>query len=309
MSERPLELAWLRIFEAVGRLGGLTRAAQELGLSQPAVSYTVRMLEEQLGTPLLMRSHRGSTLTPAGETLHRAACGAVAELDGAARAIRRMSRRPVVRLFTDYGFASFWMMPRVAAFRLVRPDTEVHVIASAAAEPSGDNAEDVAVLFGTRSDFPANAVQLLEEKVVPVCGPRFAARHGLAEQPARIGAVPLLHLESTPRPRWFGWSDWFTATGFARGPSASDLSLNTYGLVVQAAIADQGVALGWSGLIDGALADGTLVAIGPPLLRADHGYWLRPGPDPSPAARDLIDWIEREVKADAGSARFGKPAK
>ncbi|MCS0495275.1 LysR family transcriptional regulator [Ancylobacter sp. MQZ15Z-1] len=309
MSERPLELAWLRIFEAVGRLGGLTRAAQELGLSQPAVSYTVRMLEEQLGTPLLMRGHRGSTLTPAGETLHRAAAGAVAELDGAARAIRRMSRRPVVRLFTDYGFASFWMMPRVAAFRLVRPDTEVHVIASAAAEPSGDDAEDVAVLFGTRSDFPANAVQLLEEKVVPVCGPRFAARHGLAEQPMRIGAVPLLHLESTPRPRWFGWGDWFAATGFARGPSASDLSLNTYGLVVQAAIADQGVALGWSGLIDGALADGTLVAIGPPLLRADHGYWLRPGPDPSPAARDLIDWIEREVKADAGPTRFGKPAK
>ncbi|QIB36211.1 LysR family transcriptional regulator [Ancylobacter pratisalsi] len=302
MSERPLDLGWIRVFEAVGRLGSLTMAARELGLSQPAVSYTMRMLEEQLGTPLLLRGHRGSTLAPPGQTLYRAAAAAVGELDIAARAIRRMNRRPVVRLFTDYGFASFWMMPRVAAFRRVRPDTEVHVIASASTDPRGDDAEDVAVLFGARTDFPAHATQLLEERVVPVCGPRFAARHQLGTEPGRIGALPLLHLESTPRPRWFGWADWFAANGLARQPSSNDLSLNTYGLVVQAAIADQGVALGWAGLIDGALADGTLVAIGPPLVRADHGYWLRPGPDPSPAACDLIDWIEREMRADRDAA-------
>lgn len=296
MSERPLDLGWVRVFEAVGRLGSITAAARALGLSQPAVSYVVRELETQLGTPLLVRGHRGSTLSPAGEVLHRAAVAAVAEVDGAARAVRRLSRRPVVRLFTDYGFASFWMMPRVAAFRRVRPETDVHIIASAGADPGLDGAEDVAVLFGAGRDFPPDSVQLFEECIRPVCSPGFAARHGLGGAPARIGNLPLLHLESTPQPRWFGWSDWFAATGLARGPAASDLSLNTYGLVVQAAIADQGVALGWAGLIDGALADGTLVAIGPPLSRAETGYWLAPGSTLSEAARDLIGWILAEAR-------------
>ncbi|WP_371348579.1 LysR substrate-binding domain-containing protein [Ancylobacter sp. IITR112] len=297
MSERQLDLGWMRVFEAVGRLGSLTAAARALGLSQPAVSYVVRELETQLGTPLLVRGHRGSTLSPAGEMLHRASAAAVAEIDGAARAVRRLSRRPVVRLFTDYGFASFWMMPRVAAFRQVRPETDVHIIASASADPGLDGAEDVAVLFGARRDFPPESVQLVEERIWPVCSPAFAARHGLGGNPARIVNLPLLHLESTPHPRWFGWSDWFAAMGLARGPAASDLSLNTYGLVVQAAMADQGVALGWAGLIDGALADGTLVAIGPPLSRRETGYWLSPGSTVSEAARDLIEWIGAEARA------------
>lgn len=297
MAERLLDLGWVRVFEAVGRLGSLTAAAHELGLSQPAVSYTVRNLELQLGTVLLERGHRGSTLSPAGERLHRAASAAVAELDAGARAIRRMNRRPVVRLFTDYGFASFWMMPRVAQFRLVRPETEVHIIASAAADPGADEAEDVAVLFGARSDFGDGATRLFEECVFPVCSPTFAARHGLADDPHLIARLPLLHLESTPRPRWFTWHDWFAAMHVAREPGPGNFSLNTYGLVVQAAIADQGVALGWAGLIDGAIADGTLVAAGPPLSRAGSGYWVRPGPEPSAQARDLIDWIIREARS------------
>ncbi|MCJ8144247.1 LysR substrate-binding domain-containing protein [Ancylobacter sp. A5.8] len=296
MATRPLDLGWVRVFDAVGRLGSLTAAAHELGLSQPAVSYTMRQLEEQVGGPLLVRGHRGCTLSPGGETLHRAASAAVAELDAAARAIRRASARPIVRLFTDYGFASFWMMPRVAAFRQVRPEADVHIIASAAADPGMEAAEDVAVLFGGRRDFPAEAIQLFPETVYPVCGPGFAARHGLAGEPGRVGAMPLLHLDSTPEPRWFVWGDWFHAMGVERGSNASDLRFNTYGLVLQAAMADQGVALGWAGLVDGALADGTLVAIGPALSRAESGYWLKPGHTLSEPARALIDWILATVK-------------
>lgn len=296
MAERLLDLGWVRIFEAIGRLGSLTAAASELGLSQPAVSYTVRNLEQQLGTRLLERGHRGSTLSPAGQRLHRAASTAVAELDAGARAIRRSNRRPVVRLFTDYGFASFWMMPRVAQFRRVHPDTEVHIVASPAADAGSDEAEDVAVLFGTRSDVGEGATQLFEERVYPVCSPHFAARHGLADDPEPVARVPLLHLESTPHPRWFNWHDWFAAMRIEREPGRGDLGLNTYGLVVQAAIADQGVALGWAGLIDGALADGTLVMAGPALSRAESGYWLRPRREPSPPARDLIAWIIQEVR-------------
>ncbi|WP_029354902.1 LysR family transcriptional regulator [Bosea sp. 117] len=295
MSRRALDLGWIRVFDAVGRLGSLTAAAQELGLSQPAVSYTIRTLEEQIGAPLLERGHRGSALSPAGRLLHQGVQAAIGEIDGAARAIKRLDQRPVVRLFTDYGFASFWMMPRVARFRTIRPDTDVHIVASASTEPGGGDTEDVAVLFGTRGDFGPDAVQLFEECIYPVCSPAFASRHGLLETPEAIGRLPLLHLESTPRPRWFSWADWFAARGIARLPSSGDLGLNTYGLVVQAAIADQGIALGWAGLIDAAIDDGTLVQVGPALNRLHSGYWLRRGPAMSSAATQFVEWILQET--------------
>lgn len=291
MADRALDLGWLRVFDAVARLGSLTAAAAELGLTQPSVSYAIRILEDQVGTPLLERGSRGSRPTPAGARLLQAVRPAVADVDAAVREIRGRNRRPVVRLFTDFGFASFWMMPRIGAFRAVCPDVEVHVVASAATDPGTAEAVDVSVLFGARSDFPPSALQLFEERVFPVCSPAFAARHGLPCDPLAIGNLPLLHLESTPTPRWFGWRDWLHAFGVDHRIGSGDLGLNTYGLVVQAAIADHGLALGWAGLIDGAIADGTLVVAGPPLTRDDSGYWVVPGPSPSRLASQLIAWI------------------
>src|SRR5687767_2971782 len=121
MSERKLDIGWLRLFEAVGRLGSITAAGAELGLSQPAVSYQIRRIEEQVGAPLISRLHRGSRLTEAGETLFRAVHAGLERLDDAVRDIRARAGSPVIRVFTDYGFASFWLMPRVADFRKLHP--------------------------------------------------------------------------------------------------------------------------------------------------------------------------------------------
>ncbi len=85
MAERKLDLGWLRVFDAVGRRGSLTAAAEELGLSQPAVSYQVKRLEEQLGVPLLRRLHRGIALSEAGRVLFRAVAQGVEGIDGAVR--------------------------------------------------------------------------------------------------------------------------------------------------------------------------------------------------------------------------------
>lgn len=297
MADASLDLGWMRVFEAVGRLGSLTAAAGELGLSQPAVSYVVRGLEDQVGTALLVREHRGSRLTPAGLVMHRAVVAATAELRGATREIRNLSRRAVVRLFTDYGFATFWLMPRVAGFRAAWSEADVHIVASAAVDPGGADRVDVSILFGNREDFGVGAVQLFEEEVVPVCSPSFAARHGLHLDFAQVARLPLLHLDSTPRPRWFTWRDWLDAKGLQRRPGTADLSLSTYGLVVQAALADQGVALGWTCLVGDALAAGTLVQVGPALGRRNSGYWMVAEPAPSEAAAALVDWIAREARA------------
>lgn len=301
MATRSVDLGWMRVFEAVARLGSLTAAAAELGLTQPAVSYVVRTLEAQVGAALLERGSRGSRPTGAGLQLLKVLGPAIRDIDGAVREIRSRGRRPVVRLFTDFGFASFWMMPRMARFRATAPEVEVHIVASALTDHGTADAMDVSVIFGARSDFPPGALQLFPERIVPVCSPAFAAASGIRDDPAVIAHLPLLHLESTPNPRWFAWSNWLAIHGIERRAGSGDLGLNTYGLVVQAAIADQGVALGWSGLIDAALADGTLVAVGPPLVNPDSGYWLvRNEPLTAPAAA-LAAWIHQAAVAEAAA--------
>jgi putative choline sulfate-utilization transcription factor len=274
MSQRKLDLAWLRVFDAVGRLGSLTRAAEELGMSQPAVSYQVRRIEEQLGVPLLKRLHRGSALSEAGERLQRAVRAGVAALDEAAEDIARQGRKPVIRVFTDYGFAAFWLMPRVAEFRRQHPQLEVHVIASQGLDEDLEESADATVLFGERSDFAGDARLVMPEAVLPVCSPGFLSRHGPFPDAASLARAPLLHLDMVGKPRWFTWTSWLATQGVAREPSEGDLGLNTYGFVVQAALVEQGVALGWRGLIDAHLQSGMLVPVGPEVTRPDCGYWL-----------------------------------
>lgn len=291
MPERKLDIGWLRLFESVGRLGSLTAAGAELGLSQPAVSYQIRRIEEQLGTTLISRLHRGSKLTEAGETLFRAVQAGVERLDDAVREIRVRAGSPVIRVFTDYGFASLWLMPRVADFRKLHPGIEVHVVASQGLDGAFDGTADAAVLFGRKADFPNGARLLMPERVAPVCSPGFRTRFGPFPDAAALARQPLLHLDMAGRPRWFTWTSWLATQGVTREPSQGDLGLNTYGFVIQAATAEQGIALGWIGLVDAQLANGTLVAVGPEVRRDDCGYWLVINRAENAQTKAMSDWL------------------
>lgn len=295
MKDRLLDVGWLRIFDAVGRLGSLTRAAQELGLSQPAVTYQIRRVEDQLGVQLFHRSQGGSRLSEPGEALFRAVHSGLERIDEAARDIRRKARAPAIRIFTDYGFAAFWLMPRVADFRRLHPQVEVHIVASQSLEDDLEENADAAVLFGGKDDFPDTARLLMPERVVPVCTPGFLARFGPFEEAAALAKAPLLHLETSGRPRWLTWTTWLAAQGVTREPAQGDLGLNTYSFVIQAALAEQGIALGWIGLVDAFLAAGTLVAIAPEVQRKDFGYWLVPHRPATGAAQALTQWLVDEA--------------
>jgi putative choline sulfate-utilization transcription factor len=292
MKDKPLDLGWLRIVDAVGRLGSLTRAARDLGMSQPAVTYQVRRIEEQLGVSLFHRSQGGSRPTEAGETLFGAVRSAVERIDRASEDIRRHARTPVVRILTDFGFAGFWLMPRVARLRDVETGVAVQIIASQYGldlEPGRDF--DAAVLFGARTDFPGHAQLLIPEKVVPVCTPGFLARFGPFATASDIATAPLLHLETVGEERWLSWPTWMDTQGVARPPSREDFGFNTYSFVIQAALAEQGIALGWAGLVDQHLEQGSLVAVGPVVERPERGYWLVHGEAINAATERLVTWL------------------
>ncbi|MBR9899412.1 MAG: LysR family transcriptional regulator [Rhodospirillales bacterium] len=293
--QRPLDIGWLRIFEAVGRLGSLTRAANELGLSQPAVTYQIKRVEDQLGVSLLHRSQGGSRLTDAGEVLFEAVKSSVENIDKAVRDTRRSSQDHAVRIFTDFGFAAFWLMPRVTDFRRLHPEAEVHIIASQGLDDELGRETDAAMLFGSAEDFPDTAQLLIPERVVPVCTPGFLERFGPFDDPAQFARAPLLHLEVTGKSRWLTWESWLADHGIDRKPAQGDLGLNTYGFVIQAALAEQGVALGWRGLIEHHIEQGSLVTVGAEVSRPDRGYWVVPSRSVSDTTTTLLDWLTNET--------------
>ncbi|MFT4185326.1 MAG: LysR family transcriptional regulator [Rhizobium sp.] len=297
MAERSVDLGWLRIFVEVGRTGSLSSAATSLGLTQPAVSYQIRRIEEQIGVALFRRQHRGVELSPEGQRLFEIAEKAVGGVDSLVRSFRAEAERPAVRLRTDYAFSALWLIPRMHRFRQLYPQVDIQIVATQRQESGHLQSGDVAVAFGAREAFRAEASLLLPEKVAPICTQGFVDRYGPFSDPNQLARATLVHLDTeTPSP-WFDWTSYLAELGVRRDSHVGhgDLRFNTYSLVVQAAIGEQGLALGWMGLVDTLLAGRMLVTAGPMLEAPDRGYWLLPPPAPSIHAERLTQWLVAEA--------------
>jgi len=296
MSANPLDSGCLRPFDVVARHRNLSRAAAALGMTQPALSYRIKQMEALLGVQLFRRRPRGLELTSEGETLQTAVRQGLERLDEAVQAIRRRARTPTVRLATDFAFAAFRLMPRVPEFRRANPEIDVQIVASQSLAPGIEADVDLAVLFGDRDDFAASFTGdlrlLLPECATAVCTPGFLARFGPFERLEQLLAVPLVHLEGDSGERWFTWPSWFAQAGVAYRPAASSLSFNTYTLAIQAVLAEQGVALGWAGLVDDLIASGALVQACDATLGSRRGYWLlRPDGALAPEVERVAGWL------------------
>lgn len=264
----------LVFFEAAVRHLSFTAAALELGTSQPAVSQRIGLLEEDLGVPLFKRGHRGVSLTADGLQLFNAVRDSLGSIGEAAAQIRSRRARQVLTVATDFGFAAYWLMPRLAALRALLPNLDVRIVTTQDPFDIRGEPVDIAIAFGAGPWPGCTAVPLFPEIVVPVCSPGFWAAHGLTGQAADLAKLPLLHLESAEPLRWLGWENWFALHGVATTGESHDLTLNNYPLVIQAAIAGQGLALGWTPLVDELVRNGQLVAAFVQPTTTAHGYFL-----------------------------------
>ncbi len=301
MSRNPLDLGCLRLFEAAARHENLSRAAAALGMTQPALSYRIRQMEARLGTRLFERHHRGLLLSPAGRRLQEAVQGSLERLDEAVAAIVAPTAAPVVRLVTDYAFAALWLMPRMAAFRAAHPGIELQIVASQEPAvrlpaPAPDGGAELTVLFGGRREAGADGRLLMTERVAAVCSPGLLETGVSLDDDASLARAPLLHLQGDTGRRWYDWDSWLAGLGRARRSGQPGLGFNTYTLVVQAALAGQGLALGWLGLIDPLLDSGALVRAHAATLESARGYWLlAPGAGARAEVAAVAAWIAEEA--------------
>lgn len=268
-----LPLRRLVVFAAAARHGRFVAAAQELAMSQAAVSQHVATLEEELGTALFTRGHRGVVLTPTGEALRLAVEEGLRTLQSGVTAARRLGKKRTLQILTDFGFAAWWLMPRLANLSEMAPDVELRLITTQSDDVTDDPDFDLAILFGA-GDWPGYLAQrLFQEEIYPVCSPAYLGDRPLPTL-EEISQMRLLHLRGPTARRWFSWDDWFSAMRLKPASRAHDLMFNNYQLVLQAALQGQGVGLGWAPLIDAMVESNALVRLSPTPLMSERGYFV-----------------------------------
>ena len=289
-------LKCLLSFEAAARLSNFTAAARELGSTQPGVSQRIGELEADLGVPLFDRQHRGVALTADGRRLFEAVRHGLAELGSVAAHIRERRTRQVLAVATDFGFATYWLMPRLPRLGELMPELDVRIVTAQQAVDPVREPVDAVIAFGTGHWPGCRADLLFPEEVLPVCSPALRKR---LRGPAAIAAGPLLHLEGPGQGRWLDWAGWFARRRLQPRAGAKRLSFTNYPLLLQSAIAGQGLALGWLPLVNGLLGSGQLVAACEEVVRTDSGCYLvqSEAARRRPAARRFRDWIVAECAA------------
>jgi LysR family glycine cleavage system transcriptional activator len=293
-------LAAVRCFEAAARHQSFTRAAEELGMTQAAVSYQIKLLEERVGSALFVRTARGATLSDAGRQLAPAISDAFAQMR-AAFADLSETAEGILRVTSLVTFANNWLVPRLGEFQLKHPGIAVALDATNNLVDFAREEVDVGIRSGHGHWWGLTAHPLFPAAFTPMLSPRLLERIGPLREPADLLSVPLLDLID-PMDSW--WIDWFQEAGVP----VPDLS-NRAGIRVQnqqlagrAALAGQGVAILMPAFFAEELSSGHLVQPFPIVRRTNEThYWLvyAEARRRSPKIRAFRDWILSEAASTA----------
>jgi LysR family glycine cleavage system transcriptional activator len=256
-------LGTLRTFEAVARQLSFTLAAQELALTQSAVSHQIRALEEHLGASLFGRLHRGIELTDDGRVLLEGVRAGLDSVLFASERVRSQKRVGVLTVAAPAAFATWWLVPRLGRFAALHPEIEVRIAAIDGREPDlRRDGVDVAVVKRAAKLADRNPVEmpLLREIVFPVCAPSMLG----GELPLRalhdLVQHPLIECDAAEADdAEFTWPAWLDRFGLDQARSIRQLRFSHFGLALSAAIDGLGIALGRSPMVDAELAAGRLV--------------------------------------------------
>ncbi|KGM32982.1 transcriptional regulator [Inquilinus limosus MP06] len=285
----------VRSFAAAGRHLNLTAAAQELGVTQGAVSRAVQALEVELGTPLFRRIGRGIELTPAGAAYHARVTDALAQIAAATRALRRPEREGILSLSVLPTFALRWLVPRLPRFHERHPDIQVDLSASEELIDFGADPVDLALRNGTGGWPGAEATLLMNETVGVFCAPDLQRR---IAAPADLRHHRLL-VHTT---RSAAWADYFASLGLGPPEVSGFPGFEHFFMLAEAAAAGMGLALLPLFLARADVAAGRLVQPLGHTMRPASAYYLlhAPGQGSLRKIRLFRQWLQAEVaQADA----------
>jgi len=279
-------------FEAAARLGSFVRAAEELNMTQSAISHQIRTLENHLQQPLFLRINRRVELTDGGRDLQQTARRALETVRLGVRQLEAYSKPGSVVVHMPPTLGALWFVPRLAGFRAAHPDIDPWLFTSDGDIDLTESEYDITVTLNPIQSEGIVAKEFFHERRVPLGNPDLAGQFDRAAETA-----PLLHDESDE-----DWQKWFVAAGLHRENTTTGPNFSDNALMLQAAAQGLGVCLGSPALAAGMIRDGSLVAMSDVSLRAAQPWYLVTLERNLKHAgvRALWDWMLNEAAQDAG---------
>ncbi|MFK3795429.1 LysR substrate-binding domain-containing protein [Pseudomonas sp. NPDC088444] len=282
----------LLVFEAAARLSSFTLAAQELGVTQAAVSKQIRFLEETLDTRLFHRLHRAIKLTSEGYLLFSVTSESLQRMASVFDRVHEGIREQEVVLASTSAFSQLRILPRLSALRLKQPNLQLRLVTQMLTPDLRSDDIDLAVRYGDGKWDDGTSIFLFDEEVFPVCSPGWLATHI-----APVHAEDFLHVElidsDATLEGWMTWQTWFKELGEERPKLKYALRCSSYTDTIQAALQGHGVALGWHRLLEPQLASGELVRLTEYVVRPKEAYYgvVPNGRKATPLVQGLVEWL------------------
>lgn len=289
----------LRAFEAAANRESFSAGAEELNVTQAAVSHQVRALEDWFGFPLFRRDGRSVRLTDDGRQLFRATRTAFDTIAGETARLMDRGQVGVVTVTTMQSFAATWLVPRLRRFRRLNPDIDVRISTQDDIVDLTRSDVDLAIRYGMGNWPGLHVERLMGDELYPVCSPELAAGPPGLQSLEDLRHHTLIH-DDYP----VGWEAWLQIVG---GPADIDATrgplYDSSSLVVNAAVAGDGVALGRTALVEDALAEGRLVRPLDIKVPGEFAYYFLclPAALERQAVRAFHDWLIDEVSAFSGA--------
>ncbi len=293
----------LVVFEAAARHGNFTRAAEELDVTQSAVSRQIQLLEDHLGTSLFQRHSRGLALTEEGKRLQRAVAMGLEHIANVSADIRRKRGPDELTIATSVTFASYWLMARMASFRASHPGIALRLVASSPIIDLTSSGIDLAIRFGEGEWPGVESIRLFDDEIWPVCAPSYLAGRAPIRSPRDLLNESLLHLSKYDR-NWVTWEVFLKDFGVEEEPTLRGPTYDNYMILIQSALRGEGVALCGRRLAEDFIAQGDLVRPIPEILRSSRGFYLLKPRDKqlSHTGRLFEKWLLDEAMKPAAPA-------
>ncbi len=302
LRTRPISAGHLRAFEAVARHLNFRAAAEEMALTQSAVSRQIQALEDEVGVGLFLRHTRAVELTSAGAQLLLAVSQALPRIDGMVRQIRQSAGRKSVSLTTFASFASMWLIPRLEAFQRDNPDIDIRIDATDVAVDLELSDVDLALRYGPASSMPAQAVRMFGEQLTPVASPWLLKSGPRLKKPDDLAQFTLIEAGDAHRTHleWLTWRRWLDEQNRPKLQPKRWLYFNYAYQMVQAALTGQGVVLARLPLVAESLANGDLIeALPDARMDSPMAYWLIVGARSAarPEIKAFCQWLRAQSQA------------
>ena len=297
MLRRLPPLNALKAFEAAARSESFTRAAEELCVTQGAVSHQVKALEATLGIKLFNRERQRLVITEAGREYLEVVRDALDRIAvGTERLVQRQTSG-VLTVSTSPDFAAKWLVHRLGRFAEAHPDIDLRVSATMHHVDFAREEVDLAVRHGDGNWAGLDAMRLCSEQLFPVCSPKLVSGRNRITKASDLLKFPLLHLDD-----WKAWSRWFDAAGVANAELSRGPVLNRASMLIDAAVDGQGIALARTALAAWDLINGRLVKLFDMPSRLSKTYWIvcPKAASALPKITLFREWLVAEAADDAG---------